>query len=261
MSDQERVTVITISRNRPFLLGRAIQSVKAQEVDAKVEHIVISDGSHETVEVAESLGVRGVLRERDPLFEQGSTSYHLARLRNYGLSLVDGGWVAFLDDDNVFESNHFQTLLDTARKAGEWVAHSYRKVLYMSGEPFDGSFWPWTNDESRPRLTTQYQREGILTLGDSVVRDSASTSPCFVDMNTLLIHRGVFDAHSFREIYSAHDIATLQTEDVKLIESLRAANIKIVCSELPTVVYYLGGHSNERSLGNRDLDGLRTPKT
>jgi glycosyltransferase involved in cell wall biosynthesis len=97
------VSVITATWQRhSLLLRRCIPSVHGQTYPA-VEHIVVSDGPDPEL--------RGVLRGRvryaelddhDPTIRWG----HRARLR--GIELAKGPYIAWLDDDDAYHSDHLE---------------------------------------------------------------------------------------------------------------------------------------------------------
>lgn len=93
-----RVSVIIPTYNRAALLREAIQSVLDQTF-ADFEIIVVDDGSRdETVSVVAGMGdsrVRYVYQ----------VNAGRAAARNHGLSLAQGEFVAFLDDDDMFLPN------------------------------------------------------------------------------------------------------------------------------------------------------------
>lgn len=84
-----RVSAIIVTRNRPALLARAIESVRAQGHDA-VDLVVVDNASDPPLSLPE---VR-VIRSEVPL--------SAARGRNLGLDHAQGEVLCFLDDDDIW---------------------------------------------------------------------------------------------------------------------------------------------------------------
>jgi len=53
----DSITVITVTRNRPQLLERAILSVRSQDYPGHVMHLIIVDDCNQTVHALEEIGV------------------------------------------------------------------------------------------------------------------------------------------------------------------------------------------------------------
>lgn len=107
MSDQIRVSVITPTWQRhASLLEQCLPCVQAQ-VGVVFEHIVVSDGPDPE------------LRAKIPSFvryfelpEHDSEPHWGAPARNFALTQARGHFIAYLDDDDLWESNHLVSLLD-----------------------------------------------------------------------------------------------------------------------------------------------------
>ena len=94
-----KYAVIIATHNRPALLARAMQSVKAQTYRDVSMIVVSDDGSAETRRIAQSrLSDGDTFIERDG--EPGP-----ARSRSIGLGSVSADHVVFLDDDDEFSAN------------------------------------------------------------------------------------------------------------------------------------------------------------
>lgn len=118
--ENPRLTIVIPTRDRPALLVRAINSVRAQELGAW-ELIVIDDGSAD----AAAQGVRDAVAS-----VPGATlvplcpSVGAAAARNAGLERARGELVAFLDDDDVWVPTYL------ARMAASLDAHPGADVAY-----------------------------------------------------------------------------------------------------------------------------------
>jgi len=98
------VSVIIPTYNRPLLVQQAIESVLAQQGALEFEIVVIDDGSSDDTEAALQKyagAVRYIKR----------TNAGLNPSRNHALGLINGEYVAFLDDDDVWLPHKTQVQL------------------------------------------------------------------------------------------------------------------------------------------------------
>jgi len=107
----ELVSVVIPTRDRWELLPRAVRSVLAQE-HAELHVVVVDDGS---VSPAPRDGVFA-----DPRVQvvRRKRSGGVAAARNAGLERARGGWVAFLDDDDIWAPAKLAAQLAAARAVG-----------------------------------------------------------------------------------------------------------------------------------------------
>jgi glycosyltransferase involved in cell wall biosynthesis len=103
------VTIVIPTRDRACLLPVAVSAALAQE-DVEVEVIVVDDGStDDTPKVLAELAderLRVVhLRAR----------HGVSRARNIGIAEARAGWLAFLDDDDIWAPRKLRWQLDAAR--------------------------------------------------------------------------------------------------------------------------------------------------
>lgn len=118
MGDDETVeptvTVVIPTRNRARLLERLLGQVLCQQAETVVEVIVVDEGSSdETAEVLERHGhdQRLIVIRHDP--PQG-----LPAARNAGLLAASGGYVAWIDDDDLTSPDRFARQLELLQAAG-----------------------------------------------------------------------------------------------------------------------------------------------
>src|ERR1700730_180314 len=107
-----QVSVVIPTRNRPAMLGVAIDSVLAQTF-TDYEIVVVINGpdnaaTPQTFEVATATGCRIVRIERAGI----------AVALNAGIEAARREWIAFLDDDDVWEPNRLEAELKVADAAG-----------------------------------------------------------------------------------------------------------------------------------------------
>jgi glycosyltransferase involved in cell wall biosynthesis len=117
MGGAPHVSVIVPTRNRPHFATQAIASALAQK-DVSVEVIAVDDAS--TDDTPSVLGTipdprLRVVRRAEP---------HRAAARNTGLREARGGWVAFLDDDDLWSPVKLRRQLDAALAADAGFAYT-----------------------------------------------------------------------------------------------------------------------------------------
>lgn len=113
------VSVIILTRNRPHLLKRAVQSVFDQTFQ-DFELIIVDDASNdETPDVINNFNDQRIkyLRNLENKGEAGS--------RNEGLKAVQGEFVAFLDDDDEWLSQKIELQVNVLRKKNETLGLVY----------------------------------------------------------------------------------------------------------------------------------------
>jgi len=100
------ISVIVRTQNRPNLLVRALQSLAAQSYP-RVEAIVVNDGG---------CNIDNVLKRFEKLLTGGlhyiehKTAQGRTRAANAGIEAATGEWLAFLDDDDTFETEGLSRL-------------------------------------------------------------------------------------------------------------------------------------------------------
>jgi hypothetical protein len=91
---------------------------------------------------------------------------------------------------------------------------------------------------------------GVYTPGTNIVRDRAdpldhSDPVRTVDTGAWLLRREVLLQIPFRDDFDEVDAENLTGEDDKFLNDLVRNGVAIGCSQQPTLIYYLGGYSNQ----------------
>ena len=269
----DSVTVITLTRARPELALRAIASVRDQDYDDDVAHVVIVDDCEESADVLGALQstpgreltvvqTKRLASEHGPASaSRGSVYGRMGRLINAAVAESRTRWIALLDDDNEFTPDHLRSLRDAAAAASVPAAHSHRTIHWADGSPYILERFPWVADDHLAVVAYENLcRRGVWERGTNVLKDRAgplvagrfvnstiaiSLDPVLmVDHSTWFVDRLVFLAHPLPEDYSQAAIDRNDCPDDCLLEALLRSGVPIVCNQRASVRYYLGGISN-----------------
>lgn len=247
---QNAVTVVTMTRGRRKLLREAIDSVRAQAGGHVAQHLLIVDDCQDTWRF---------LSELDPQTSVNIAAHYATRregelggprrlgvLRDIGVSLTATPWVAFLDDDDLWDPTHVQTLLQHVPNTNS-VAYSWREVMKPDGvTPQAMESFPWYSDKERAdQEFKRLEALGIVTTGSSIMRDSASPDVGIVDGGCWLIPTKLAADVGFSYEYNDADLENLDAEDDKFLNELVRLGYTPQCTERPTFKYRLGGFSNQ----------------
>lgn len=259
-----KVTVVTVTCDRPVELRRAIASVAAQE-DVDVEHVLVGDecahlgdprARAELAEAFPQLVVRNVPRPRHGAAETQYLPSRLSQLRNLGVALSSAPYVAQLDDDNAFDPDHLGSLVALLDERPEAeVAYSWRRLLDQDGRAFiPAGVDPWEpNERRRASSYRRLCRFGILTPGSSIVRDALERDGRLiarVDTSEYLVRRELHRRVPWPLEFSPTRQRLGFTEDVAFSHALVKARVVTVCSERATLRYFMGGYSNAPTAGD-----------
>ncbi|MFJ9457450.1 glycosyltransferase family 2 protein [Kitasatospora sp. NPDC101447] len=254
------VSVVTLTRDRPDALLRAVRSVAAQ-TGVAVEQIVVGDDADHLRDpdhlaqlraVLPGIVIENVARPAAPEYR----SARLGRLRNRGIALATGEFVGQLDDDNTFAPDHLSSLVRALTDNPHVeVAHSWRLLVDPAGQPYvpDGED-PWHPDPDPERRALSYRylcEHGVFTPGSNVVRDrfaSGGTVLARIDTSEYLVRRRFHAGTGFPETFSPARQKLEWTEDFVFALQLARAGVEVVCTERATVNYTMGGFSNSHAL-------------
>jgi glycosyltransferase involved in cell wall biosynthesis len=123
------VTVITPTTGAPYL-RQAIESVKNQTYD-NIQHLVVVDGDHPRASpILQDYPQLDVIKLPYPT---GKDQYNGHRIYGAMTYVAKGEFLCFLDEDNWYEPNHIESLIDILKKGNQW-AYSFRKIVNQEGQ-------------------------------------------------------------------------------------------------------------------------------
>jgi len=150
--------VITPTTGSPDVVD-AINSVKLQTYN-NVDHLIVVDGSQFSLRTDQTFRDAGIISARDKLyrtdlpFNTGGNGYYGHRVMAAFSHLVNYDYVLFLDQDNWYDPNHVELLIEECEKYNfEW-SYSLRKIYdnnknYICDDNCESlGRWPtWVNDK------------------------------------------------------------------------------------------------------------------
>lgn len=243
----EKITVITVTSNRVNLLERAIKSVKNQTINSKIHHFIYIDDCPKTLKYLEKhylddSSISWFYYKRNENDISGPAL--LARLRNDAVNRSNSEWLSYLDDDNEFESDHLEKLYEFATKNNYEAVHSHVKVFTRDKTPylFEEERWPWARTE---RSISKYRfmlEMGLICKGSNIRKYQYGI---VIDTNVWLVKKEIWELCKISDDFSAADWKNNLAEDDKLMEAMLLKDIPVHCNNEATVIYYLGGYSND----------------
>lgn len=134
-----KVSVIISTFNRPAMLKEALESVAMQTFD-DFEVWVVDDGSNTAEKVCEEIMDLYVERGiRLNCLNLPVNSGYQSVPKNHGIQLCDGTYIAYLDDDNLWDRNHLEILVDEIEKGSAELVYSLpRYVGQVNGRMENG---------------------------------------------------------------------------------------------------------------------------
>ena len=127
-----RVSVITPTTGSSYL-AECIESVRSQTYK-NIEHIVVVDGKDRWEKADEVLKAAEYPRPgREHLcilpYATGTNRYNGHRVYGAATYFADGDFHLWLDDDNVLEPNHIESLVKLVQEKNLDWAYSFRKII------------------------------------------------------------------------------------------------------------------------------------
>jgi GT2 family glycosyltransferase len=117
---QPVITALIPSKNRPDLVNRLVESIRAQKLIEALEIIVVDDGSTVPLELADP----------DVLLVRNEKSLGACAARNRGFAAARGEFIILFDDDTqLCDPMMLQGAVDLARRHPEVGAIGFRQLM------------------------------------------------------------------------------------------------------------------------------------
>jgi Predicted glycosyltransferases len=244
-SPEPLITVLTVTRRANYL-ARCIRSVRNQSYRGLIRHLLVIDDNEDCQKVARTEGIPDsdiIYLSRGPSDTDGPG--RLAQLRNIAVDAAGDTWIAFLDDDNMWEPHHLGSLWKAIVDNDADLAHSQRKIFEADGRPYLREEFPWGRDGSTRRAIYAYcLAAGIMSRGSNVMRDRLEMRFTWVDLGEWLFPPGFLQANPFTTTYDAWDWYNISVEDRDLPRAVFNSGLKVAATEEPTLHYFMGGYTN-----------------
>ena len=120
MAENNLISVIIRTKDRPNFLQRAIDSVCSQDYE-NIELIIINDGGCDVTNIINHYksvfeNVPGCKVKRDFVYIKNDVSVMRTNAANIGLEISKGKYICLLDDDDYFYSQHLSKHISSQNK-------------------------------------------------------------------------------------------------------------------------------------------------
>ena len=122
-----RIMVITPTTGKETL-EKAVASVREQTI--KTEHLVVADGYEASYNPAFFLASQRIILPENV----GSNGWYGHRVYAAMPLMVNADYILFLDEDNWFEPNHVETMINKIKSKDLMWAYSLRRIHNESGQ-------------------------------------------------------------------------------------------------------------------------------
>lgn len=139
-----KVSVVLSTYNRPEMLCEAVHSILTQTF-TDFELVVVDDGSKTARVALDALFEKeGKPEQRVLIIDCEENSGYQAVPKNIGFNHAQGSYVAWADDDDLWDNDHLETLVTEIEKGEADLVYGRWRVSNTSGKgPQDGSEWPY----------------------------------------------------------------------------------------------------------------------
>lgn len=167
------VSVILPTRNRPQLLKQAVESALNQTYQ-NLEVIILNDAGEDLQEILDAF------KDKRIVYLKHASQKGVSAARNTALKQAKGFYIAYLDDDDLYYSNHIQTLVQAMQNKGYPVA--YTDVQDVIRKNINGSFVVYKKQTRSHALTP-----------DLLLVDGKIPPLCLMHEKSCLERTGLFD--------------------------------------------------------------------
>jgi glycosyltransferase involved in cell wall biosynthesis len=231
MQPELLISVVIPVFNRPIVLRRALESVRAQAIE-DMEVIVVDDGSSDPSEVIKVCGDFAGVGLR---VERHQTNRGGAAARNTGIREAKGRYIAFLDSDDEWLPGKLTQQLEVAclQEDDNWLCYC-QSIVKTSDLSDEGDVWP--------------QR---CLQADESVGDYLFASRGFMQTSSFFLPKSLAAKMPFNENLRRH-------QDYDFLLRLEAGGCRFLMVSKPlVVVHWEDLHPMERGFSaQRSLDFL-----
>lgn len=174
LSGRPLVSVLIRTHKRGAFLRQALQTV-ANQTWRPIEAVVVEDGSNEGEAVCKEF--EGIIPVR---YQRVYPGRGRSVAGNLALSLANGEWMCFLDDDDVLFADHIEVLVEAARTEG--LAGAY------------GLSWR-THTEILDKDKALYRELLMETAPDEAFSRVSMWHHNFIPIQALVFNRRLYDRH------------------------------------------------------------------
>lgn len=178
-----KVSVIISTYDRPKLLDRALESVYLQDFD-DFEVIVVDDCSPDPEAVAKVLERWDLMLDSRGIqlwpYRLETNSGYQCFPKNRGIEKAAGDYIAYLDDDNTWNTNHLSSLV-AAIESDLSTDMVYSRVNYIVSD-----------DEARNKLKDQFGFVPEGEQGGTEWNPRKIVHANYIDTSTVLHSKGAF---------------------------------------------------------------------
>jgi glycosyltransferase involved in cell wall biosynthesis len=183
-----RIMVITPTTGKDTVF-KAIQSVKDQTMTT--EHLVVLDG----VQKANEYIPKGLLKVIELPENVGGNGWYGHRVYAAMPLLVNADYILFLDEDNWFEPNHVETMINKIKSKDLMWAYSLRRICDEDGEYIRDDDceslgrWPTFYDHTLNFVDTNcycFRREYLVSISHTFYGQWGADRPFYTAASTKL---------------------------------------------------------------------------
>jgi dTDP-4-amino-4,6-dideoxygalactose transaminase len=248
------IDVVMVTQGWRPTLPAALASVAAQEVDADIRVTLFLDSPTGTIDLPGIDGIRVLGPGPGDVLPEAPWD-RIAELRQLAARTCDADYTAFIDDDNLWTTDHLSSLLAKVRQ-GAAAAHSWRELILPDGTAAAQSRFPWLPagaeaDDVWHKMVTS----GSMTPGESIVREGSDIG--MVDMGEWLFATWLLRLLKFCRPRTAEELDSRMGEDDILLNQLCRFQVPLACTERASLRYRLGGMSNPETPRPAELSGDR----
>ena len=183
-----RVIVITPTTGKDTV-NRAMESVTDQTIPT--EHLIVEDGKLTNMHIFET-GMRKVMRLPENV---GGNGWYGHRVYAAMPLMVNADYILFLDEDNWFEPNHVETMINKIKSKDLMWSYSLRRICNEAGEYIGDDDceslgrWPAFYDHTLNFVDTNcycFKREYLVNVAHSFYGQWGADRPFYKSASTNL---------------------------------------------------------------------------